>query len=258
MRASNKTYTILGMKKLAFLFFILTFIVYLFTSAGQTPYDYFTRLADSFLQGKYYITQNPPWLSELIPAGLNKFYVVYPPMPAIIAIPFRLLFKEKFEQQYLAHLLGAGIAGLTILISWKIKKDIKIAEDTIIVRAPGNAVIKPVNINIGDSIIAIGTTETADILLGKRLIVSSTPIPTPLKVTSIGTVQSVTKSSLVISINSEEQKIFLTSKTIIKSPAGPIELADLDVGDTVIYTATVDDNESTATILMRIKTAPVE
>jgi len=48
-------------------------------------------------------------------------------MPAIIAIPFRLLFKEKFEQQYLAHLLGAGIAGLTILISWKIKKDIKIA-----------------------------------------------------------------------------------------------------------------------------------
>ena len=117
------------MKKLVFLFFIFTFIVYLFTSAGQTPYDYFTRLSDAMLSGKYYLTENPPWLSELIPAGQNKssgedmFYVVYPPMPAILAMPFRFILGNKFEQQYLAHFLGAGIVALTMLIAWTVKRD---------------------------------------------------------------------------------------------------------------------------------------
>ncbi|MEK7526062.1 MAG: hypothetical protein AAB546_01125 [Patescibacteria group bacterium] len=107
--------------------FILSFAIYLFTSAGNTPYDYFTRLSDSFVQGKYYLQEGPPWLSELIPAGPKKFYVVYPPMPAIAAIPFRLVFQQSFHQQYLAHLFGAGIVAITILISWTTKKDTKLA-----------------------------------------------------------------------------------------------------------------------------------
>ncbi|MGA2910413.1 MAG: hypothetical protein ABSE04_01245 [Candidatus Microgenomates bacterium] len=115
------------MKKFLGLAFIFSFIVYLLTSAGRTPYDYFTRLSDSFLQGKLYLTQNPPWLNELIPAGPNKFYVVYPPMPAILAMPFRLIFGQLFEQQYLAQLLGAGIVILTMCISFSIKKDKKLA-----------------------------------------------------------------------------------------------------------------------------------
>jgi hypothetical protein len=111
---------------LVLLFFVLSLMVYWATSAGRTPYDYFTRLADSFLEGKYYLTQNPSWLSELIPAGLNKFYVVYPPMPAILAMPFRLVLENRFEQQYLAHLLGAGIVVFTMLTTWKIKRDKKL------------------------------------------------------------------------------------------------------------------------------------
>ena len=115
------------MAKIATIFFVIFLLIYSVTSAGKTPYDYFTRLADSFLDGKYYLTENPPWLSELIPAGQEKFYVVYPPMPALILIPFRFLFKDKFEQQYLAHFLGAGIVILTMLISWTIKKSKSLA-----------------------------------------------------------------------------------------------------------------------------------
>jgi hypothetical protein len=114
------------MKKLVFFAFLFSLIVYVATSAGRTPYDYFTRLSDSFLQGKLYITQNPPWLSELIPAGAGKFYEAYPPMPAILAMPFRFVFKENFEQQYLSQLLGALSVAFTMLISWKIKKDYKL------------------------------------------------------------------------------------------------------------------------------------
>jgi hypothetical protein len=96
------------------------------TSAGKTPYDYFTRLSDSFLQGKIYLSQNPPWLSELIPSGPNKYYVVYPPIPAILAMPFRFMLRNQFQQQYLAHLLGAGIVVLTMLIAWTVKRNKKL------------------------------------------------------------------------------------------------------------------------------------
>lgn len=111
------------MKKLIFLFFILSLIIYFFTSNGPTPYDYFTRLSTAFLQGKFYLTENPVWLSELIPLGKNRYTFVNPPMPAIIATPFIFLFKNLFQQQYLAHIIGALSTGSVGLISWKIKKD---------------------------------------------------------------------------------------------------------------------------------------
>lgn len=95
------------MKRILLSLTFLLFIVYLATSAGKTPYDYFTRLADSFLHGKYYLDQNPPWLNELIPIGENKFAVVYPPAPAIVLTPFVFIFGKNFPQQILAHLMGA-------------------------------------------------------------------------------------------------------------------------------------------------------
>jgi len=140
MKARNKIYKILSPKKLAFLFFILTFIVFLSTSAGKTPYDYFTRLSDALLEGKYYLTENPPWLNELIPAGGGKYFVPYPPMPAILAMPFRLILGEGFQQQFLAHILGAGIVTLTTLISWKIKKDRKLLIWTGLLTGFGNII----------------------------------------------------------------------------------------------------------------------
>jgi len=97
------------------------------TSAGRTPYDYFTRLSSAFLTGKYYLSQNPVWLNELINIGPGKYTFVNPPIPAIIAIPFVWIFGNAFQQQYLAHLVGA----LSIIVVWtiaqKIKRDIKLS-----------------------------------------------------------------------------------------------------------------------------------
>lgn len=131
---------ILFMKKLLVLFFFLTIATYYFTSAGKTPYDYFTRLSDAFLQGKYYLTKSEPWLNELIPAGNDKYFVAYPPMPAILAIPFRFVFGEKFEQQFLAHILGGGVVVLSILISWSVKRNKKIAVWSGLLTAFGNII----------------------------------------------------------------------------------------------------------------------
>lgn len=115
------------MKKLPLFIFLISFAIFAISSGGNTPYNYFTRLADAFLHGKYYITENPSWLSELIPAGIGKFYIVYPPLPGILLIPFVFIFGSSFPQQILAHILGAGIVTLTFLISMEIKKDLKLA-----------------------------------------------------------------------------------------------------------------------------------
>lgn len=102
---------------------IITFGLYLLTSAGQTPYDYFIRLADSFLHGKYYLSTNEPWLNELIPIANNKFAVVYPPTPAIIALPFVAIFGVDFEQQILSGLMGSLAAYLWGLITYQQTKN---------------------------------------------------------------------------------------------------------------------------------------
>lgn len=105
-------------KVIPILLLIFTFVIYLITSSGNTPYDYFVRLADSFLKGRYYLIDNPGWLNELIPLGENKYAVVYPPGPALILMPFVYFFGDKFPQQMMAHLLGAGLAVITAQIAF--------------------------------------------------------------------------------------------------------------------------------------------
>ncbi len=87
--------------------FLLFFFVYYLSSEGPTPYNYFVLLADAFIHGRYYLLDNPPWLSELIPVAVNKFYTVYPPGPALLLTPFVLVFGTGFQQQLFAHILGA-------------------------------------------------------------------------------------------------------------------------------------------------------
>ncbi len=112
--------------KIILVFFVF-FIVFLLSSPGPTPYDYFTRLANAFIHGKYYLIENPSWLSELIPDGNGKFYVPYSPGPSIVLIPFILVFGSFFQQQILAHILTAAIPILTFYISYKLKRDLRLA-----------------------------------------------------------------------------------------------------------------------------------
>lgn len=93
------------------------FLIYWFTSAGTAPHDYFLRLGRAMIEGRWWLTEHPSWLNELIPSG-DRFYVVYPPMPAILHVPFLLLFGGRFEQQWLAHLIGVGVAVLTGYLGW--------------------------------------------------------------------------------------------------------------------------------------------
>ena len=137
------------------------------------------------------------------------------------------------------------------------KKDIKITKDTAILRSPGSTTIKSENIRIDDYIIAIGYPIDDETMTGKRLIVSADPIKAPDKSSAIGTISKIGKTSLTLKLADKDQTVGITAKTIYKSSVGTIELSDLTIGDTVIYTATIDDPEVTATIVMRTGTASI-
>lgn len=106
-----------------FLIFIITLLIYYVTSPGKTPYDYFTQLSTSFLNRKFWLVDNHPWMSELIKIGPGRYTFVNPPFPAIIAVPFVWAFKDAFQQQYLAHLIGAFSVLVVAAISLKIRKN---------------------------------------------------------------------------------------------------------------------------------------
>src|SRR2546427_3751834 len=58
------------------------------------------------IEGGWWLTDAPPWLTELLPCGDGRFCVVYPPLPAIAALPF-----IPFVSTALAQVLASRVAG---------------------------------------------------------------------------------------------------------------------------------------------------
>lgn len=105
----------------AFLIFLFTFVVYLASSfAKETPYNYFVLLSNAFLHGHLYLSQSYPWLNELIPGGGNKYFVVYPPMPAILLMPLVFLFGANASQTVFSVFLGSVNVALVYLLSGRL------------------------------------------------------------------------------------------------------------------------------------------
>src|SRR5438876_301358 len=75
---------------------------YLIAGGGApTVYDYYGRLAEAFVHGRYWLTDDPPWLNELLSCGDGRWCVAYPPLPALAWLvarrggtPFRAAFTR--------------------------------------------------------------------------------------------------------------------------------------------------------------------
>ena len=91
---------------IAFSFFILTFAIYLLSSHGeQAVFNYHTRLAQAFLEGRLDYGENITHF-EIAPFN-GKFYTVFPPFPALLLMPFVAIFGINFYQPYLSIFLGS-------------------------------------------------------------------------------------------------------------------------------------------------------
>jgi hypothetical protein len=86
------------------------------TDARPQPLDYFNRLAHAFLHGRYWLDEAPSWLNELIPAGDGRWYVPYPPMPAVLALPFVAVFGREFPAQVYSSLYAGLATGIVYLV----------------------------------------------------------------------------------------------------------------------------------------------
>ena len=81
---------------------------------APTIYDYHGRLADAFVQGRYWLSENPPWLNELLSCGDGRWCVAYPPLPALLAIPL-LPFGTATAQDLVSQFCGGASAGVLYL-----------------------------------------------------------------------------------------------------------------------------------------------
>lgn len=110
------------------LLFAVAFTVYYATGEGHpTYYNYYVRLADAFLHGRLYLTENPSWLNELVPNPSGPgFYVVYPPLPAFLMTPLVAIFGLDLNQTLISLFVGAS----TVVVTYFVAKDVlRKAED---------------------------------------------------------------------------------------------------------------------------------
>ena len=80
-----------------------------------TVYDYYGRLAWSVAQGQWWLNEAPPWLNELVACGTERWCVVYPPLPAILAVPFTLFLPTDLSQVLVSRLAGGLSTGILFL-----------------------------------------------------------------------------------------------------------------------------------------------
>ncbi|MBF8302478.1 MAG: hypothetical protein HW396_759 [Candidatus Dadabacteria bacterium] len=103
------------------LFFAITFLIYYITSEGHpTHYNNFVRLADAFLHGRLYLTENVKWLELAILEG--KYYIVPPPMPSILLLPFVAIFGLSTDQTLASIFLGSLNVSLAFLVVRELTK----------------------------------------------------------------------------------------------------------------------------------------
>ncbi len=94
----------------------LACIAYLAAGFGLlTEYDYYGRLAEAFLAGRWWVAEAPPWLNELIACGDGRYCVAYPPLPSILATPLAAFLPASLAQVLVSRLAGGASAGVLFL-----------------------------------------------------------------------------------------------------------------------------------------------
>ncbi len=90
--------------------------VYLVVGLGLlTVYDYYGRLAQALLHGQWWLSEAPSWLNELVSCGPERWCVVYPPLPAILAMPLATVLSTALAQGLVSRIFGGVSAGILYL-----------------------------------------------------------------------------------------------------------------------------------------------
>lgn len=107
----------------AALLFLTGAIVYYWSRPETTnPFNYFEYLADAILHGRLNIEGAPFYFEELVKSG-GKSYLIYPPMPAVLLLPFVAIGGISTNQLFLSFLLGGLNVSLVYLTFRRLTED---------------------------------------------------------------------------------------------------------------------------------------
>lgn len=85
---------------------------YLLSARGHpTDYDYFSRLAAAFAEGRLWLTDAPSWLNELVPCGEGRWCVHLAPLPGVWVMPFLPFFSSGLAQT-VASAVAGGLSAI--------------------------------------------------------------------------------------------------------------------------------------------------
>jgi len=110
----------------AALLFLTGAVVY-YCSQPETanPFNYFEYLADAILHGRLNIEGAPFYFEELVRSG-EKSYAIYPPMPAVLLLPFVAIGGISMNQLFLSFLLGGLNVSLVYLTFRRLTDDVEL------------------------------------------------------------------------------------------------------------------------------------
>jgi hypothetical protein len=101
--------------------------LYLASGLGHpTTYDYHARLAAALLEGRWWTTDAPAHLNELLACGEGRYCVPYVPMPAIVVLPF-LWLGHGLAQTVASAVTGGLAAAPTYLVARRIGASVPLA-----------------------------------------------------------------------------------------------------------------------------------
>lgn len=80
-----------------------------------TVYDYYGRLAWGIVQGRWWSDEAPSWLNELVACGEGRWCLVYPPLPAVLAVPLVLFLSTDLSQVLVSRAAGGLSSGILFL-----------------------------------------------------------------------------------------------------------------------------------------------
>ncbi len=84
---------------------LVALLIFLLSKDSPPGQNHFVYLADAFLHARLGVTSGGTALAEIVPYNGN-FYVVYPPMPAVLLLPFVAVFGTNFDQGLISILLA--------------------------------------------------------------------------------------------------------------------------------------------------------
>jgi 4-amino-4-deoxy-L-arabinose transferase-like glycosyltransferase len=98
---------------------LIAFFVFALSKGPPPGQNHYVYLADAFLHGRLGVSDGGIYLQEIVPRNGN-FYVVYPPMPAVLLMPFVAAFGTGFDESLLSIMLASLCVSLTWLMLKKI------------------------------------------------------------------------------------------------------------------------------------------